>query len=83
MNTARIESALESLKINKAAYLKAKVIYMAITTGRTEVADKRLSEFFHKVVKLANNDIMFMDVFEESNEFYNAALVALWEAQSA
>lgn len=82
MNTKRIESALAALKHNKAAYGKAKVITIAITTGRVQVAEKRLSEFFNLVVKLANKDIMFMDVYEEANEFYNAALPALFEAQA-
>ena len=82
MNTKRIESALESLKHNRAVYMKAKVIVIALTTGRNEVAEKRLSEFFNLVVKLANKDIMFMDVYEEANEFYNAALPATMEAKA-
>ena len=72
MNIKRIEKAMASMKHNRAAYMKAKVIFMALDTGRYEIAEKRVAEFFDKVVKLANLDMMFMDVVEEVNEFYNA-----------
>ena len=81
MNIKRIEKALAALKTNKKAYLSSKCIYLALKTDRVDAAEKRLNEYFAHYVQLAFIHNLYMDVYEEIGEFYNAAIAALIEAK--
>jgi len=83
MNTKRIEKALEALKSNKAVFMKAKTIDVALRAGKLEHADKFIAAFYTKFVEIAFINELYMDIYEEIGEFYNAAIAALIEEQAA
>ena len=81
MNTKRIEKTLIALKPNKKVYFSSKAIVIALKTGRLDIAKGRLDEYFNHYVKTAFIHNLYMDVYEEINEFYNASITALIEAK--